>query len=205
MNRISMFLICFLAGQMLMAQPSITLENPSFESDLPRHSLTPEGWLDCGEEGESPPDVQPNGIFGRDLPEAFEGDTYLSMVTRDNNTVEAIMQKLATPLLKGVTYKFSVSVFQSDQYISQSRITNSTANYVAPAILELIAGNSACAFQEILGKSDPIKNAAWSTLTFTFTPKKNYQYFGLKLNYAGFEATNGHVMLDHCSAIVPTK
>jgi len=38
------------------------LINSSFE-DTPQSSVAPQGWEDCGFEGESKPDIQPNPQF----------------------------------------------------------------------------------------------------------------------------------------------
>ena len=80
----------------------IKLTNPSFE-DLPHHSKPPRGWIDCGFDGETPVDVQPNGTFSVTKP-AAEGNTYIGMVVRDNDTWEAVSQRLSRPLQAGQCY-----------------------------------------------------------------------------------------------------
>ena len=76
----------------LQAQQTIRLQNPSFEWDEREAGLTPGGWMNMGAENETPSDIQP-GWFGVKL-EAQDGDKFVGMVVRDNNTWEGIGQKL---------------------------------------------------------------------------------------------------------------
>lgn len=77
---------------------TIQLTNPSFE-DVPRHSRVPRGWYDCGFPGESAPDTQPDPTFQVNKA-AADGETYLGLVVRDNDTWESISQKLTRPVEK---------------------------------------------------------------------------------------------------------
>ena len=129
-------LFVFIAPMMLRAQENpelIQLINPSFE-DMPRHSKAPRAWSDCGFKGESAPDIQPSGIFSVTKP-AADGNTYLGLVVRDNDTWESVGQELSKPLEKGKCYSFSISLCRSELYISISRLSDQTANYTAPAKL----------------------------------------------------------------------
>jgi len=70
---------------------TINFYNPSFEGNpneggLFSRSLLPKGWTDCGFRGETAPDVHPvsRGNFGVSQWPAH-GDTYIGMVTRDND------------------------------------------------------------------------------------------------------------------------
>ena len=92
------------------------LINPSFE-DIARASLPPKGWIDCGFPNESPPDVQPSGAWEVYRP-AYHGYTYLGMVTRENDTWEAVGQRLNFPLLKDHCYTFSIFLCSSSEYWS---------------------------------------------------------------------------------------
>lgn len=124
---------------------AIYLTNPSFE-DMPRHSIAPSGWYDCGFPGESPPDVQPNGEFGVTKP-ANHGATYLGMVVRDNDTWESVSQKLSRPLKRGQCYEFSLDLARSELYISLSRANNRPITSLLPkcvygAVLDIATNNS---------------------------------------------------------------
>jgi hypothetical protein len=98
------------------AQEIIRLTNPSFEDT--GHSRPPTGWKDCGSfmfPGESPPDVQPSGSWHVYKP-ATDGDTYLGMVVRENDTWEAVSQALSGALQKGKNI-LSTSIFAPLKYI----------------------------------------------------------------------------------------
>ncbi|MFM9950104.1 MAG: hypothetical protein ACKV1O_19370, partial [Saprospiraceae bacterium] len=101
------------------AQP-IEFLNPSFE-DFARASHPPIHWYNCGFPGESPPDVQPDLTFNVSK-EAYHGETYLGMVVRDNNTCEAVSQKLAQPMQIAQCYQLEIYLARSDTYLSVSRL-----------------------------------------------------------------------------------
>src|SRR5690606_19877691 len=87
------------------SQQIVKLENPSFE-DFPQHSRPPTGWTNCGFFDESPPDVQPSGAWGVFWP-AMDGNTYLGMVTRENETYESVGQRMNGILWAGTCYQIS--------------------------------------------------------------------------------------------------
>jgi outer membrane protein OmpA-like peptidoglycan-associated protein len=181
----------------------IKLDNPSFE-DYPQAAHTPQGWFDCGFAGESAPDVQPSGTFSVNKP-AFHGSTYLGMVVRDNNTWEAIGQRLKSPLLKGVTYTFSLYAARSELYMSKSQLTGKDANYITPATVRIWAGSGYCAKEEMLDETEPVSEGNWKKFTFKFTPKATLSYFMIEGFYKvpTLFPYNGNVLVDNASDIVP--
>ncbi len=188
-----------------MGQPtSIQLENPSFE-DLPRHSKAPYGWYDCGFRGETPPDVQPNGTFSVIKP-ASHGSTYLGMVVRDNDTWEAVSQKLSAPLQQGTCYEFRITLARSKLYLSTSRITNEEANYITPVKLRIYGGNSYCDKQFLLGESALVDNYDWQDFSFKFEPNADYTHMVFEAFYKTptLFPYNGNILLDNASDIRPT-
>jgi hypothetical protein len=182
---------------------SIRLQNPSFE-DEPSPSHTPDGWFDCGIAGESPPDVQPNGLFGV-TQTAFQDTTYVGMVVRDNNTWEGIGQKLKKPLRKNIKYSFSLYACQSEKYVSNSRITENEVNYNTPAVIRIWLGNEECEKKELVAQSDGINFKNWKKVAFTLAPKDNYRYIIIEAYYIRvFKSVyNGNILIDNASAIVP--
>jgi outer membrane protein OmpA-like peptidoglycan-associated protein len=181
----------------------IKLDNPSFE-DFPGAAHTPQGWFDCGFAGESAPDVQPSGTFSVNKP-AFHGSTYLGMVVRDNNTWEAIGQRLKSPLLKGVTYTFSLYAARSELYMSKSQLTGKDANYITPTTVRIWAGSGYCAKEEMLDETEPVSEGNWKKFTFKFTPKATLNYFMVEGFYKvpTLFPYNGNVLIDNASDIVP--
>ena len=203
---IAYFLIAFCACTLpVFGQKPVVikLDNPSFE-DYPQAAHTPQGWFDCGFAGESAPDVQPSGTFSVNKP-AFHGSTYLGMVVRDNNTWEAIGQRLKSPLLKGVTYTFSLYAARSELYMSKSQLTGKDANYITPATVRIWAGSGYCAKEEMLDETEPVSEGTWKKFTFKFTPKATLSYFMVEGFYKvpTLFPYNGNVLIDNASDIVP--
>ena len=115
--------IAFWAGIPLTGQETIRLQNPSFE-DMPRKGVpgmpSIKSWHDCGLSKfptESPPDIHPvmNNAWDVAL-QSYDGNTYLGMVTRANDTYESLSQALSSPIQDGVCYSFTAFLAQSDQY-----------------------------------------------------------------------------------------
>lgn len=190
----------------LAAQKPVTikLDNASFE-DFPQIARTPNGWVDCGFPGESPPDVQP-GAFDVNKP-AQQGGTYLGLVVRDVSTWESVGQRLKSPLLKGVTYTFSIYLCRSELYMSQSQMTKKMVNYTTPVILRVWGGSGTCQKDEMLAESDPVSNTSWQRYSFKFTPKENQTHLVLEAFYKvpTIFPYNGNLLLDNASEIVPER
>lgn len=182
---------------------AIYLTNPSFE-DMPRHSIAPSGWYDCGFPGESPPDVQPNGEFGVTKP-ANHGATYLGMVVRDNDTWESVSQKLSRPLKRGQCYEFSLDLARSELYISLSRANNEQANYISPAKMRIWGGFGHCDKQFLLDETGLINKHQWMKYNFKFEPIADYTYITLEAFYETptLFPYNGNVLVDNASPIQP--
>lgn len=199
-NLLFLIIACICTG--LQAQDDrIKLSNGSFE-DMPRHSQPPMGWYNCGMEGESPPDVQP-GAFEVRL-RAQDGMTYLGMVTRDNETWEAVGQRLSTPLEGGNCYQFRIYLTYSDEYFSISRTTLKNEFFVKPVTLRIWAGNGYCDKRELLASSDVVSNTTWEEHTFKLKPKRDYKYIVLEAFYKTptLFPYNGNLLVDNASDII---
>lgn len=81
-------------GQNTLQHSRIRLTNPSFEGS-PMQSAVPAGWKSIDFQGESAPDVHPNGFWGVTI-KPFSGKTYLGLVARANKTWERIGQVLSS-------------------------------------------------------------------------------------------------------------
>jgi outer membrane protein OmpA-like peptidoglycan-associated protein len=194
-----------LAGFIHAQAEVIYLENPSFE-DVPRAGYPPSGWMDCGFPGESPPDVQPFGGFGV-TQTAYDKETYVGLVVRDNKTWEAVSQKLAKPMKKGQCYKFSIYLSRSERYVSPTKKEpNQLTNFERGACLRIFGGNGYKDKAELLAASDVVEHAVWREYKFEFTPKNNdYNYFILEAYYKTptMFHYNGNILIDDASDITP--
>lgn len=87
---------------------------------------------------ESPPDIQP-ALDNDDTPlfkvtkESTNGNTYVGMVVRSNETNERIGQRLMSPLMAGTCYQFSIYLAKSERYLSGTK-SNSVLleEYITP-------------------------------------------------------------------------
>jgi hypothetical protein len=117
------FLLLFSFVQGGLSQEIIHLQNPSFE-DTPRRggefSSPIKGWQDCGLSrfpGESPPDIHPVPATAWEVSkDAYDGNSYLGMVTRDNDSWESLSQALSSPILGGTCYSFTAFISKSERY-----------------------------------------------------------------------------------------
>ena len=186
-----------------MSQEAIFLTNPSFE-DFARHSMQPQGWSDCGFTGESPPDTQPSGDFGVTFPPT-DGNTYLGMVVRDNETWESVSQRLSKPLLAGKCYKFSLNLARSRFYVSISRIRGDEVNFSRAVKVRIYGGSRLCNRAELLDESSMVTQANWMEYNFKFEPRSNYSYIVIEAFYETpvLFPYNGNVLVDNASPITP--
>jgi len=202
-----LFLFFFIFSSLLSGQDEIFLYNPSFE-DKPRLSKTPKGWYDCNAPGNSPVDTHPvpYGEFEVNAI-AAHGHTYVGMVVRENNAVEAIGQRLVEPLKKGRTYVFEMFVARSPRYLSGSFSSNTKVNYNAPCKLRILGGDKYCESKELLAESELIVKEQWVNQQFIFRPKEDYKYILFEAFYKNAEvfAYNGNLLIDGATTITEIR
>jgi len=183
---------------------SIEFSNPSFE-DTPAISFTPKSWRNCGFAEESPPDVQPNPIFNVTT-KAYDGKTYLGMVVRDNNTWEAVAQKLDRPLQPGQCYQLEVYLAKSENYMSLSRTTMQAANYTTPTKLRIFGGFNNCDGRQFLAETPAVTHSEWKPYVLQF--EATTEAFDLLIFEVYFDESlpypySGNMLIDDLSALVP--
>ncbi|RMD73188.1 MAG: hypothetical protein D6818_05150, partial [Bacteroidetes bacterium] len=200
-----MTLAMCMAWWMALAQTPgpVRLANPSFE-DEPGASKVPARWANCGNEEESPPDVQP-GAFGIDLP-AADGQTYLGLVVRDNETWEAVGQRLPVPLSPDTCYQLDLYLGRARELYSVSRSQNQRTNFITPVLLRVWgADTELCARGDILAVSEPVKWFGWHRQRLILQPVHEVRYLTLEAWYAPDfgRGVNGHLLVDGLSELTP--
>lgn len=214
-------------------QDIIHLKNPSFE-DMPRPGIrgiyyekkldlrknyeidtdepyVMKDWLDCGLAEfpeESPPDihpVKPEGTWEVTM-DPKDGRSYLGLVTRYNDTYEAISQKLNKSFKKGRCYSFQSYLARSDHYKSHTRRSyesNQMEDFILPVRLRIWGGSRSWPKKEILAQSGPIESNEWKMYEFKLEPSRNHSYFTIEAYYLNDmeEPYNGHVLVDNLSPI----
>lgn len=178
----------------------IRLTNPSFE-DTPRPATLPDGWRNCGPEGQSPPDTQP-GHF-RVTRRPYDGETYLSMVVRDDGTNESVSQRLSDTVQAGQCYLLKVMLSRSDIFKSPTPDFRDSLDYTVPTVLRVYGGTSSCSKLELLAETTPVNHFKWMEYELFFKPLGNYTHIVLAAEFEDIHKRfyNGHILMDHLSDI----
>lgn len=181
---------------------NIKLRNPSFEGQ-PQVSNLPEGWRSRGTLGYSEPDTQPNDVFEVSKP-AKHGKTYIGMVTRADDSYEAITQYLDSPLKAGEHYELSCYLARSDSYFSGTRQNPNLKKQHTQAIkLKVLGANALRGEGTALYESPEVYHEAWRAYTFELKPEKDYHYIVFQASWITPTLVSyiGNVLIDNCSVI----
>ncbi len=197
----------FLLGlsPMLAQEDIIQIKNGSFE-DIPHKggdSFGIRGWYDCGYldfPRESPPDIHPKDFWENTTP-ASHGETYLGMVTRDNETWEFVSQRLERPMEIGKCYSLNIELCKSKQYVSVTRTSGKKENFTKPIVLRVWGGSGYCNERQLLSESMPINHQDWKTYEFEFEAMFPNRYITIEAYYKTPVPIpyNGHLLIDNLS------
>lgn len=206
-------LACVMSIMTLSGQDTVFLNNGSFE-DTPHqgsHSFpTIRGWYDCGTaifRGETPPDIHPQNFWDVTT-QAQDGNTYLGMVARYNESYEMLGQRINTPLLADECYTFKVHLSMSDVYLSNTHRNQITKeSFTTPCVLRLYGGTGLCAETQLLAESEAIDHTEWREYEFLIQPKREYRYLMIGIFYKtpSLWAYNGNILVDNITPIIPTN
>lgn len=206
---VALIAILLFAFEQSFAQDAIQLNNPSFE-DMARPGIPPRGWFDCGRinfPNETPPDVHPeqNNPTFEVSKKAADGDTYLGMVVRENDSWESVAQRLTSPMYPDQCYSFSIHLSRSAIYKSPIRGSDVKINFTKPLKLRIWGGTGYCEKRELLAESDLVKNTDWKQFDFKFEPKQRTTYIILEAFFKTpvLSPPNGNLLLDNASSIEP--
>jgi len=210
MGRNIFLLFCF--PLLLFAQKEqtvINIINGSFEGE-PSCCKAPDGWRNCGHVTESPPDIQP-ALDNDDTPlfkvtkKAQNGNTYVGMVVRSNETNERIGQRLMSPLMAGTCYQFSIYLAKSERYLSGTK-SNSVLleEYITPVVLRVWGGEAYCNQKELLFETEAISNLDWKKFDLEIKPKFTHTFIELEAYYKTpvLFPYNGNLLVDNMSHII---
>ena len=206
---IACLVILLFSFEQSTAQNAIRLNNSSFE-DFPRPGTPPRGWFDCGRinfPNETPPDVHPESptsVFEVNKV-AQDGDTYLGMVVRENDSWESVAQRLTSPMYPDQCYTFSIHLSKSATYKSPIRGSDVKINFTAPLKLRIWGGTGYCEKRELLAESDLVRNTDWKKFDFKFEPKQKTTYIILEAFFKTptLSPPNGNLLVDNASVIQP--
>lgn len=146
----------------------IYIENGSFEG-IPHDAVNIDGWESCGYN--STPDLLPGpwGVYQKPT----DGNTFLGLISREDNTYEIISTKLKKALKKEHCYSFKVDLSRSPAY----------AGYSGATCLRVWGANTPCEKIQLLATSPVIEHYEWKTYNFSFFTKFSYQYIIIECYY----------------------
>ncbi len=197
----------FIVANVFAQEKPIFLNNASFEGE-PNSSAFVSDWETCIVSGVPRKVNQPAllpGPFGVNL-YAIDGDTYMGLMVRDNNTWESVSQKLTAPLESQWCYLFQLALAQSDYFINHSALQNQQTQFNTPISLKIYGGNDECSKKELLAETSPVNHYEWDSYTFYLCPSENYTYLTLEAYYVDDKAMtypNGHILIDDASPLYP--
>ncbi|MEZ5197911.1 MAG: gliding motility-associated C-terminal domain-containing protein [Bacteroidales bacterium] len=153
---------------------------------FPEPDEPPPGWNICTP-GLSTPDIQP-GWFGVYLPPS-NGNTFLGMTARDNNTWEDVGSQLLTPLSMDSCYYFKIDLAYQDDVAGYN---------MQPIVLKIFGEPSGCLKNHLLWESPPVANEEWLTYEFFVHPDEfDIAYIVMEVGYVGLSPYWGYCLMDN--------
>jgi outer membrane protein OmpA-like peptidoglycan-associated protein len=127
------------------------------------------------------------------------------MVVRDNDTWEKVSQRLSRPFTPDQCYRFSIYLARSLMYVSLSRSSSTTANYITPTKLRIWAGYGPCDKRAFLAESPLIEHESWREYNFKLKPDAAYTHIVIEVFYQTptLFPYNGNILVDNASDITP--
>ena len=185
MHKVLIIIAFLIASAGSVGAQIIELSNSSFEGE-PRDATVPQGWMAC-KEGTTP-DILPGywGVYN----DPSDGDTYVGLITRGNNTWESIGQRLSQPLKKGDCYSWSFDLAHSDTY----------SGYNGPLKLRVWLSKLKCQKDQLIYESELIEHLDWKTYHIKFKPNSDYRYILIEAFHSEEQFSyEGNILIDRLS------
>ncbi len=200
---------------------SVYFDNPSFEGkESPGYfrsnasgnfesTWNLDSWVDCGSiyfETDSPPNLhsaKTNYFKVKSYPS--DGETFLDLVVRANNTYESISQEMNFPFKKDSCYSFKIDLKTSPDMespvreTSGTRVSPSVKKFDSPTVLNIYLGNNNCDFEQLAFSTEQIFNEDWKTYQIDFVPEQDFRFIGFQAYYANssMKLGNGNLLMDN--------
>ena len=171
------FFICFTP---LFSQSYLT--NPSLEG-TPADATMPTGWFAASEM--TTPDILP-GYWGV-YTEPADGETYIGLITRQDNTYESIFQRTTERLEKGSCYEMALHLAYSAHY----------SGFNSPIKLRVWISNKKNKREQMVYESPIIDNEEWEEIKINFKPTKNMKYIILEAFNDSNSPKKGNILIDN--------
>ncbi len=210
-NRYFNLILCTMVlPGMTIAQIAVPLLNPSFEIssaptdavDRNAHEVVPswENWAAKNFPGQDPPEVYSGNTTRHIHQDAQDGDTYIGLTVRKNDSWESIGQELQVPLAGGQHYSLSLYLCLDPAYAIRAQGYRSRGvNYDKPVIIRIRGASAFGESGQVLAESDPVQNKDWKVYYFDLYPEKVYRYLIIEAFYVPGTSVHymGHVLIDN--------
>ena len=178
------------------------LKNGSFETGVAGASLVAKDWYSCGTKGYTPPNLHNTKnitpIF-KVYTLAQDGEQFISLVTRANQSVECVGQIFERNLISDSTYHLEIYLNSSESFESRTSIKSTeTASFNTAADLE-VYGLTNTGQYILLDVYEDIKHYNWKKYTTTFQALKDFAAIEFRA-YFTFDQLlpyNGHILIDN--------
>ena len=163
------------------------LSNGSFEGLKPQDATMPIGWLPC--KLGTTPDILP-GPWGV-IKEPSEGETYLGLITRADNSWESITQRLEQPLQANKCYRLKLDLAYSIRYPMHNK----------PIKLRVYGSQEKCADPVLLIETDLIDHVDWEAYDFLFRTEAVFNFLIFEACFPDGEPIGGNILIDNIQPI----
>lgn len=175
--------------------------NGGFETGTPGASSLPKYWYNCGSKGYTPPNLHSskleNNIFDVKTI-AFEGQQFVSLVVRKDQSLECIGQRLQSILQKDSIYSLDLQLNFSETFNSRTDLNSKNeTSFSMAADLEIYAINPSGQYI-LLDVYTDINNPTWKNYNTTFKASENFVALEFR-TYFQFDQLlpyNGHLLID---------
>ena len=168
-----------------------TLFNPSMEGE-PLDATMPDGWHAC--QSGTTPDILP-GPWGV-ATEAYDGDSFVGLITRPNGTWEAIGQRFSSRLKDKTCYTFNIIAAHSDTY----------TGYNESGRMRVWLGRTKCDFAELVLDIPSLMHTEWENYPIKFLAKDGYEYIIIECYHPeGQTQSKGNILIDYVSSLQPCE
>jgi hypothetical protein len=180
------------------------IKNGGFEIGQPGASLLPSAWYSCGSKGYTPPNLHNETA---DAPifevrtKAKDGDQFVSLVVRKDQSFEGIGQNLDKALEKDSVYLLQLYLNTSVAFESRTKLTSDDKTSFATAADLEIYGLSKSGKYILIDAFTDIEHHEWKSYTSKFKAQEHFKALEFR-TYFQFDYLlpyNGHLLIDEIS------
>lgn len=184
-NYIKLIYISIFFGLCLQLNAQVYITNPSLE-DTPADATMPSGWFEAS--SGTTPDILPGywGVYH----EPEDGNSYVGLIIRPDDSYESISQRLETRLKKETCYMMSLHLSHSDNY----------TGYNDPVKLRVWVSDKKNSRQQMIFESPVIDSEDWERFEFDFVTDKEMKFIILEAyNPNSDRSVKGNILIDAIS------